>query len=177
MLTPPCCGKCRVAAMALLVILAAMQCYVGRIGSWTEEFIAHYSQRDAVDLSDLALGWEDRTLRYGVLRPTRPGCILVYRAFDLGVTMGPFSRATMEVYADVQVLSRVTMHWPDLGQRPKRLLLRPTHQAPRQANSERKRWARRSQRQKSWSKHSSRSDQQSVRNSPETASLSGIQPA
>ena len=175
MLTPPCCGKCRVAAMALLVILAAMQCYVGCIGSWTEEFIAHYSQRDAVDLSDLALGWEDRTLRYGVLRPTRPGCILVYRAFDLGVTMGPFSSATMEVYADVysdEVLSRITMRWPDLGPNWNQL---QWHVAPvvsaatqkassttnasdpkkrsrsphRQPNSERKRWTRRSQRQKS----------------------------
>ncbi len=43
------------------------------------------------------------------------------------------------------------------------------------ANSERKRWTKGSQRQKSWSEHSSGSDQQSIRNSSETAPVLGIQ--
>ena len=61
----------------------------------------------------------------------------------------------------------------DQGIKPQQRVKKPSQAA----NRERKRWTQGSQRQKSWSEHSSRSDQQSIRNSPETAPLLGTQPA
>ena len=58
----------------------------------------------------------------------------------------------------------------DQGIKPKETVKKPSQAG----KSDRKRWAQVSQRQKSRSEHSSRSDQQSIRNSPETAPLLGI---
>ena len=55
----------------------------------------------------------------------------------------------------------------DQGIKPQETIKKPSQAG----YGKRKRWTKRSQRQESWSEHSSRSDQQSNRNSPKTASL------
>ena len=74
-----------------------------------------YGQRAARAPIAPPLSWDAATQRYGMIRPHRAGRIIVYRAYDLGVVMGPFHRAIMEVTPEStpdEVFSRITMHWP-----------------------------------------------------------------
>ena len=67
---------------------------------------------------DLEEDWARRTQEYGIRRPTQVGQVFVYRAFDLWSQTGPFYRAavaTHQMMIPDEILWRIALHWPDLG--------------------------------------------------------------
>ena len=86
--------------------------------SWVEEFIARYQAQGLGMIEDLEDDWTRRTREYGVRRPTQVGRVFVYRAFDLWTQTGPFYRATVATHQMMipdELLWRIALHWPDLG--------------------------------------------------------------
>ena len=77
--------------------------------SWVEEFLRRYQAQGH---------WTCRTREYDVHRPTQVGRVFVYRAFDIWSQNGPFYRATVATHQMMlpdELLWRIALHWPDLG--------------------------------------------------------------
>ena len=114
-------GRRPPALMAVMVISFLLWCCASvPLGSCScaEEFLERYQGRGPALLGDFDDDWARRTAEYGVHRPTRAGRVFVYRAFDYWSNVGPFYRATTEVYPTMhpdELLTRVALHWPDLG--------------------------------------------------------------
>ena len=86
--------------------------------SWVEEFLSRYQAQGLGMIDDLEADWTRRTREYGMHRPTQVGRVFVYRAFGLWSQTGPFYRATVATHQMMlpdELLWRIALHWPDLG--------------------------------------------------------------